>query len=54
VLRTIEFDDELGREANKVDDIAADRGLAAEFVATEFLRAKKVPEGLCRKLVIDS
>jgi hypothetical protein len=44
VFRTIKFDDEFGCEANKVDDVAADRGLTAEFVATEFFCAEKVPE----------
>ena len=44
MLRTIKFDDEFGCEANEVDDVDTDRGLAAEFVTAEFLRAKKVPE----------
>jgi len=44
MLRTIEFDDEFGCEANKVYDVGAERGLAAEFVAIEFLCAEKVPE----------
>ena len=44
MLRAVELDDEFSRETNEVDDIGTDRGLAAEFVAAEFLGTKKVPE----------
>jgi hypothetical protein len=44
MLRAIELDDEFGREANEVDNVRADRGLAAKLVATEFLGAEEMPE----------
>jgi hypothetical protein len=43
-LGAVEFDDELERHAGEVYDVCADRGLPAELVASELLRAEKVPE----------
>ena len=44
MLRTIELDDESHREADEVNDIRSNRGLATEFVAAQFLGAKEVPQ----------
>ena len=40
MLRAVEFDDEPLREADEVDDVGAERGLAAELVAVELAGAQ--------------
>jgi hypothetical protein len=44
MLRAIEFHDESLREANEVDDVRTERGLAAELVAVELAGAEVEPE----------
>src|SRR5262245_16205246 len=43
MLRAIEFDDELIRETNKIDNIRADCGLATKLPPAQFLSAKEMP-----------
>jgi hypothetical protein len=44
VLRAIELDDELYREADEVDDVWPERGLSSELMVAEFLSAEEMPE----------
>jgi hypothetical protein len=44
MLWAVEFDDESAREANEINYVRTNGGLAAEFVALKLLCAKKPPK----------
>ena len=46
MLRAVEFNDESSREADEVDDVRAERGLAAKLVAVELAGSQVEPETL--------
>ncbi|HYL19187.1 MAG TPA: hypothetical protein VEV20_10910 [Burkholderiales bacterium] len=48
MLSTIQLDDELSLEADKIDDVRADDLLAAEFIVCESVAAQMSPQqSLC-------
>jgi hypothetical protein len=49
MLRTVEFDDQLEREANKVNHVGAERRLATELMAAELPGAEETPKAFFRR-----
>ena len=44
MMRTVDFDDQAGAEADEVEDVAAHRYLPAELVAGEVAQAERAPK----------
>lgn len=43
MLRAIEFDDELVRDADEINDVGSDCGLATKLSSAQILSVKEVP-----------